>query len=336
MSNPPSLDLITPCRNRVDYLRTSLSSWLACDQIQRIIVVDFNSTIPVIDDLGDLSGERVSVVRVENEPVWRQGRAQNIGLRLAQADLVLKTDADVATIDLQPYVERMAEDPQVFFKGFSKLGTSSGLCMAPRRKMKAAGGYHDHMSGWGGDDVDFYRRLKKHKLRHQFFQPESFREQGQRMAGKNSEAPRLDSILVNDSQRLASQPYFTGFRNSLLARIQRQNKRMALHWRYTAAKERPNLINAELKASCEWRLQLSRHSTELANILALAHYNKCESVWELMRSNGFKTIVSTYQLSRPRRKQERERLIKDLPQHLDALRELATSLGLELTDSNKI
>lgn len=330
MSPLPSVDLITPCRNRVEYLRDSLPSWLACPQLRRIIVVDFNSSTPVIDDLGDLSGERVTVVRVEDEPLWRQGRAQNIGLGLAKADLVLKTDADVATVDIQPYLERMADDPGIFFKGFSKLGTSSGLCLAPRRKMKAAGGYHDHMSGWGGDDVDFYRRLKKRKLKPLVFQPESFCEQGQKMAGKNSEAPRVDTDLIADHQELARQPFFSGFRNTLLARIQRQNKRLALRWRYTPATARPNLVRAELRASSRWRLQLSRHSIELANILAVAHFQTSESVWSLMNSEGFGTLLEQHQLPRCRKRQERQALLASLPQRRRALRDLAQELGVDL------
>lgn len=330
MSPLPSVDLITPCRNRGEYLRDSLPSWLACPQLRQIIVVDFNSTVPVIDELGDLRGERVTVVRVENEPIWRQGRAQNIGLGLAEADLVLKTDADVATVDIRPYVAQMAEDPGLFFKGFSKLGTSSGLCLAPRRRMKAAGGYHDHMSGWGGDDVDFYRRLRKRKLKAQVFQPESFREQGQKMAGKNSEAPRLDTDLIGDHQELARQPFFSGFRNTLLARIQRQNKRLALRWRYTPAREQPNLVQAELRASSRWRMQVARHSVELANILAVAHYQRTESVWALMRSDGFQALLQQHQLPRCRNRKERQALLASLPQRRRLLGQLAQELGVAL------
>jgi hypothetical protein len=330
MSPLPSVDLITPCRNRVEYLRDSLPSWLACPQLRRIIIVDFNSSTPVIDALGDLGGKRITVVRVEDEPIWRQGRAQNIGLGMAEADLVLKSDADVATVDIQPYVEKMAEEPSIFFKGFSKLGTSSGLCMVPRRRMQAAGGYHDHMSGWGGDDVDFYRRLKKRRLNAQVFHPESFREQGQKMAGKNSEAPRLDTELIGDHQDLARQPYFSGFRNTLLARIQRQNKRLALRWRYTPAEGQRNLVNAELRASSHWRLQVGRHSVELANILAVAHYQNTGSVWELMKSEGFQEHLQQHQLPRCRNRKERQALLASLPQRRQALTQLAQDLGVAL------
>lgn len=333
MSRLPSVDLITPCRNRVEYLRKSLPSWLACPQLQRIIVVDFNSTTPVIDSLGDLNGERVTVVQVEEEPLWRQGRAQNIGLGLAASDLVLKIDADVATMDIRPYVERMAEEPGIFFKGFSKRGTSSGLCLAPRRRMKAVGGFHDHMSGWGGDDVDFYQRLRKRKLKPQIFKAESFREQDQKMSSKNSEAPRLDSEIIADPQQLAKQPFFSDFRNKLLARIQCQNKRVALRWRFTPRSDRPNLVHAKLTRSNFWRLKSARHSIELANILAIAYYQKVESVWALMNTDQFEGFLNQHQLPPCRNSFDYNGLVATLPQRRQSLCELACALGVELQDA---
>ena len=330
MNNLPSLDLITPCRNRSENLKNSLPSWIACQQIQRIIVVDFNSTRPVIDDLNGVTSDRLTVVRVEDEPLWRQGRAQNAGLALSEAEFILKIDADVSVVDLAPYVEAVSNDPNLFFTGFSKHGTSSGLCLASRRKLRAIGGYHDHMSGWGGDDVDIYRRLKKKGFRREIFKAESFSEQGQKMATKNSEAPRLDSQIVADPQGLARKPYFTGFRNSLLARIHTQSKRRNLRWFYSQDTDNPITKKAQLKPSCQWRLQIGRHSTELANILALTFYNQFDSPWELMKSDAFKQILAAHQLPRQQDRRQRNDLIEQLPQRLSALRQLANELGLEL------
>jgi hypothetical protein len=329
MNSLPSLDLITPCRNRAEDLKNSLPSWIACELIHRIIVVDFNSSKPVIEEVSRATNERLTIVRVEDEPLWRQGRAQNVGLALTDAELVLKIDADVSVVDLHPYVEAMASDPTLFFTGFSKHGTSSGLCLAPRRKLRAIGGYHDHMSGWGGDDVDIYRRLKKRGLRREIFKAESFSEQGQKMATKNSEAPRLDSQLVADPQQLARKPYFTGFRNSLLARIHSQNKRKNLRWLFSQSSNSAVTREAQLKPSCEWRMQIGRHSTELANILALAFYNQFDSAWELIKSEAFRKILVTHQLPRYQGRRQRKELIDELPQRLTALTNLASELGLE-------
>ncbi|MFM9102255.1 MAG: galactosyltransferase-related protein [Cyanobium sp.] len=196
--------------------------------------------------------------------------------------------------------------------------------------MKAAGGYHDHMSGWGGDDVDIYRRLKKQRLKPLVFKPESFCEQRQTMAGKNSEAPLLDSDLLSDPKRLASKPFFSNFGNILLATIQRQTKRRALRWRYHQVEDNPNLVYATMKPPCLWRIQLIRHSIELANILDLAYFERTESPGTLMSQPMFQEVLHQHHLPRCRSRREREALIAALPQQRLKMRELAQTLGVDL------
>lgn len=179
------------------------------------------------------------------------------------------------------------------------------------------------MSGWGGYDVDIYRRLKKQKLKPLIFKPESFCEQRQTMAGKNSEAPLLDSELLSDPKRLASQPFFSNFRNILLATIQRQTKRRALRWRYHQAEDNPNLVYATMKPSSLWRIQVARHHIELANILALAYFERTESPWTLMSQPKFQEVLHQHHLPRCRSRREREALIATLPQQRLKMRELA-------------
>lgn len=328
MTPPPAADLVTTCRNRAEYLRASLPSWLACEQIRRIVVVDFDSSTPVIKELDALSGERVTVVRVEDEPLWRIGRAINVGLGLVEAELVLKIDADVSIIELRPYLEAVANRDCLYFRGFSKLGTSSGLFLASTTVMRSLGGYHDHMSGWGGDDIDLYERLKKQGFRRQFFHRESFQEQVQQMAGKNAEAPRLDTHLLSAHQQLARNPYFTGFRNTLLARIHPQTRRRALRWHYSAVTGSDNLVQARLRKPGGWRLALARYSTELANILALAHFEHFKTPLELMRHEAFTQVVARYGLPRCRGRRDRQQILRELPKRMNALRDLAAQLGV--------
>ncbi len=76
-------------------------------------------------------------------------------------------------------------------------------------------------------------------------------------------------------------------------------------------------------------MQMGRHSTELANILALAFYNQFESAWELMKSEAFRQILATHQLPRCQGRRQRKELVDELPQRLTALTNLAGELGLE-------
>lgn len=325
----PTVDLVTPCRNRLANLRASLPSWLGQPLIRRIVVVDFQSEQPVAAELGPDLDPRLLVLRVEGEPLWRQGRAQNVGLLASDADLILKIDADIAVVDITPYVEAMAQNPQLFLQGCSRQGSSSGLCLVQRRAARRIGGYHDHMAGWGGDDVDFYRRLKRAGLQSRTVEPHHFAEIPQRMALKNAEAPLLDSAWLPPHPDLVRQAKFTAFRNGLLARMQPQQRHSALRWRLSPAGT-PGITVASMKGSNRLRLLLARHNTELANILALHTYAPDGSHWQVLRQPRIQAFISEHRLLLPRQRAQREGVLARLPHRSLALRELARSLGVEL------
>lgn len=324
----PSVDVVTPCRNRLGFLVASLPSWLAHPLIRRIVVVDFQSEEPIAAALGDQLHPRIQVIRVENEPLWRQGRAQNIGLRATDAELILKLDADVGIVDITPYVEAMAREPMVFFRGSSTQGSSSGLCLVPRTVARQVGGYHDHMAGWGGDDVDFYRRLQRAGLSSLVVEARHFHEVPQRMAVKNTETPRLDSDWLPCHGDLVRQPEFSAFRNGLLARLQPQQRQTALRWRLREG-EHPQQASALLKAGNRLRLKVARHNTELANLLALHTYAPGERHWQVLRQPWVQELMAQHRLKLPRHSQERQHLEARLSAHRQQLEHLAIRLGVE-------
>jgi hypothetical protein len=55
-----------------------------------------------------------------------------------------------------------------------------------------------------------------------------------------------------------------------------------------------------MSASSHWRMKVARHSIELANIMAIAYYEKFESAWTLMSSNSFDELPNEHQLPRYR------------------------------------
>ena len=323
-----AVDLITPCRNRAEHVVHSLPSWLACPQVAQILIVDFSSSPPLLPQLHGFDLSRVTVIRIEDEPLWRQGRAQNVALGFTRSERVLKVDADIEVVDIQPYLDAMEANPTLFYRGFSKLGSSSGSCLFPRNHGRRCGGWHDQMSGWGGDDVDFYRRLRRRGLQAQVFAPESFRETTQPMEGKNSEAPRIDSTLVENQPQLASQPRFSGVRNTLLSVLGKQTRRSALRFRFTRDAQIPQLVHARLRKRSSQELALGRYTIELANILTIHQYCPSLHPREILGTPEFQRIRDVYQLPRPKNRSERRRLIDEMPQRLRNLRALAQDLGV--------
>ena len=323
-----SIDLITPCRNRAEHVLHSLPSWLACSQLGKILIVDFNSTPKLAPQLARFDLERVHVIRLENEPLWRQGRAQNVALRYSRAEIILKLDADIELLTIAPYLEAMDRDPTLFYRGFSKLGSSSGSCLFRRKDGRRCGGWHDHMSGWGGDDVDFYQRLRRRGLKAAVFEPESFRETTQPMEVKNSEAARIDSQILQNQPQLACQPRFSGVRNTLLSVVQKQNRSRALRYEFQQDSDLPHRVLASMKNRSNQELEISRFSIELANILAIHHFQPDLDPRDLLNSQSFTNILQRHQLPRSRSRKERQALLESLPKRMWQLRQLAEQLGV--------
>jgi len=328
-SQPTPVALVSPCRNRAEHLIRSLTSWLACPQVAQILIVDFNSSPALLPQLRGFDLERVRVIRIEHEPLWRQGRAQNVALGYARGlkgnPIILKLDADIEVLSIAPYLEAMEHNPKLFYRGFSKLGSSSGSCLFRLRAGRRCGGWHDQMSGWGGDDVDFYQRLRRSGLQAAVFEPDSFRETTQSMEGKNSEAPRIDTELLQNQPQLACQPLFSGVRNTLLSVLHRQNRNRALRYRF---QDEPQQVRAVLKPRSRQELALGRYSTELANILAVHHFRSDLHPREILNSPAFAAIRQHYQLPRARGRRERLALLESLPGRMTALRGLAEQLGV--------
>ena len=324
-----SLDLITPCRNRAEQLLRSLPSWLACPRVDRILIVDFSASPPLLPQLAGFDLTRVTVIRVEDEPIWRLGRAQNVALRYSRSDLILNINADIEVVTIDPYLEAMETNPHLYYRGFSKRGTSSGSCLFRRRQGQRCGGWHDHMSGWGGDDLDFYDRMRRRGQRAALFDAASFQEIRQRMETKNSdEAPRLDSQLLQNQPDLVCQPRFTGVRNTLLSVLRRQNRQRTLRYRFLDDPGNPRLVQARLRRRSRLELAIGQHSVELANILTIHHYRPDLHPSEIMATPTYAEIVERHGLPPARNRQQRRQLLAELPERLNQLRGLADQLGV--------
>ena len=47
MAINPNVSIITACKNRVNSLKVSLSSWIQFDEVKEIIIVDWSSDEPI-------------------------------------------------------------------------------------------------------------------------------------------------------------------------------------------------------------------------------------------------------------------------------------------------
>jgi GT2 family glycosyltransferase len=87
-----SVSIITACRNRVKPLSISLASWIQFDEVDEIIITDWNSDEP-IDHLTRLS-KKIKIIRVNNEPYFNQPQPLNLAASLVKSECLLKLDND--------------------------------------------------------------------------------------------------------------------------------------------------------------------------------------------------------------------------------------------------
>ena len=88
----PTVSIITACKNRIDSLKVSLSSWLTFDEIKEVIIVDWNSDEP-INHLTQID-PRVKVIRVDDKKYFNQPQPLNLAASLATGDYIMKMDSD--------------------------------------------------------------------------------------------------------------------------------------------------------------------------------------------------------------------------------------------------
>ena len=87
-----SVSIITACKNRKKPLTISMSSWIQFDEVEEIVVTDWNSD-ESIDHLTKLSS-KVKIIKVKNEPYFNQPQPLNLAASLCNSEYLLKLDND--------------------------------------------------------------------------------------------------------------------------------------------------------------------------------------------------------------------------------------------------
>ena len=158
------VSLVTCCMNRNENLVKALPSWIACKDINEIVIVDWSSEEPVSDYLQShqLTDPRIKVIRVDNQPRWILSYAFNIGFRAASYSKILKTDADIVI-----YPEFFAKNnlrENTFIAGDWRIAEKgqehiNGFFFVYREKLLNIKGFNEYITTYGWDDDDIYSRL---------------------------------------------------------------------------------------------------------------------------------------------------------------------------------
>jgi hypothetical protein len=206
----PGLSVVIAVRDRASLLASSLPRWAAEAAVDEIVVVDFGSERPLVQQ-GVLSVRKVVAVRGGEGAPWAKGLAINLGVSVARHDTVLVADAADRLQEIEGYRDAIARQGG-YLTGFAAGGgLPAGLAMFRRADWESLGGYHEYLLGWGFEGEDLFNRLEDTGRRHRFFRAEAFEATGRDvMAAGDPEGLALP-------ERLGRHPLFQHDRNKVVA-----------------------------------------------------------------------------------------------------------------------
>lgn len=216
------VSVVTACRDRNENLVRVLPSWLACESVGEVVIVDWTSSTPVKDSLrkAGLDDTRIRIVRAEQEPRWVLSLAFNLGFREANARFILKADADIL---IEPDFFSLNPLPVDGFVAGNWRTASvdqsyvNGLFFIARDDLAASGGFNEYIISYGWDDEELYARLVARGLTRIDIAPGCVAHLPHDDSARTNVAPRPDDAPARAT--LAGEPQFLIRRNRYIANV---------------------------------------------------------------------------------------------------------------------
>jgi len=182
-----TISVISACKNREKALSVSVSSWIQFDEIDEIIITDWNSDHP-IDYLTELDS-RIKVITVPNEPYFNQPQPLNLAASLVKNKYILKLDSDTVMNPYFNFFDHHKIDEQSFLTGtdeswnfYDEVEPNSnkldyqkymyfkalwGTLYITKENYLKVGGYNENMDKYAAwEDTEIYERLLFFGLKH--------------------------------------------------------------------------------------------------------------------------------------------------------------------------
>ncbi|WP_288930048.1 galactosyltransferase-related protein [uncultured Maritimibacter sp.] len=160
----PGISLVSCVRNRIDNLSEAVKTWIALDELDEILIVDWSSDEPVARALARrrIRDKRLRIVRVEGEDKWTLSYAYNVGFRLSRHDRIVKADADIQ-IEREFFARNPLPDKGFVAGNWRRVpedqAHTNGFFYIDRAHLARVGGFNEFITSYGWDDDDLYRRL---------------------------------------------------------------------------------------------------------------------------------------------------------------------------------
>lgn len=167
MQNGKVISIVCGVRDRLPHLLQTLPTWLACPEVDDVLIVDWSSREPVSPRLklaGLLDDRRVVIARVEGQEHWCAAKCHNLEVRLAKGEHVLRLDAD-NLLRADFFQVHQPGDSDFFHADYSRRRNDEdyhlgGVLYARREDILGVGGYNERLLVYAYEDDDLVGRLK--------------------------------------------------------------------------------------------------------------------------------------------------------------------------------
>lgn len=169
--NQNRISLITALKNRKEHLEKTLPNWLKFDQIDQIVILDWDSNDDPLSIVEKYDDGRIDYIHVSNQSEWILSRAYNLAAQFAKYTHLLKLDADISIQN--EFFEKYKLSPGIFFAGNWECAKNindmalSGSFFVSKNDFLGIGGFDERITSYGFDDNNLYNRLEIGSIQYQ-------------------------------------------------------------------------------------------------------------------------------------------------------------------------
>ena len=158
------ISILCGVKNRNEHLLQSYKSWLSCECVNEVVIVDWGSDVPISEKLEQHAKLKIVQINRDHSKYWAFSQAYNTAARFASGDLYVVMNADEILISPESLCILDKPSAEFCYEGTSWKSTKAhGVYFLYIRAATfwRINGYHEKIIGYGYDDVDLKRRLIK-------------------------------------------------------------------------------------------------------------------------------------------------------------------------------
>ena len=156
------ISVLCAIKNRSEHLLQSYKSWLLCEGVDEVVIVDWGSDAPISEKLERHEKLKIVQVNPAHAKYWAFSQAYNTAARFASGDLYVIMNADEILVCPESLFSLEPPSSVFYYEGTSwESKKAHGVYFLYIRAdiFWTINGYHEHLIGYGYDDIDFKRRL---------------------------------------------------------------------------------------------------------------------------------------------------------------------------------